>query len=652
MGVEKAVILCTRALEQFETSVKSSDEYLLEFLQQGDHQLTPSEETLVIQIFEACVTFKKAIKTIVNAFYTSGDTSALRSDRHLYNVLFYLAVLGLEDIGFKAFQRLIVSQHTAKMARFLHFLFGNPGAITGWMKDRWMSVYDEETVNNEFIQPMLQHRERMLELVAALDDPSKLSELRDTLRNRPLSRTRPPANATVPQPFNLTRPKPRVVPLPRVVSTAGPPRSKPIPKTTYITPLEEAALERKREANRRKAEKTVTDALTKTFACAPTAEEVRAKQQILAERKVQDELAQIENSIRARPVPNAVRAAVPVRLNAAAILREEKLYRQQLEEEATRLSKLEAGEFNERELMELQEKIRLEEEQQRLVDIERKILEGQLSHEEAIIARQQAMEQRLEVALDVKEESRRLLERAQRLREKEEEMLRQNAAQIQQIREQVAEAVEEALKQKKEQGQQVKAEREMLMKEAAERAAAEMEQKLEIIRQIKALEAVRPDRAVEFNAAETMNHGLLTEMSFAELQQRLDMLRTLRKEEEEAKRAVIFDAKLAKDTMLQEKVEAIQVGRMQLGMERSQKQTQKAQFAQLARPKSTDEKLSGLREKLAARRAERIQRTSQMPTPLSTRAASRAGGKQRSAQPSRTGTATTTATTTHRSIST
>lgn len=69
----------------------------------------------------------------------------------------------------------------------------------------------------------------------------------------------------------------------------------------------------------------------------------------------------------------------------------------------------------------------------RLADIERKVLAGQLSREEAIIAQQQVIEQRSALANNVKEETKQLLTRAKRLREKEEEILRLRAQEIQQV---------------------------------------------------------------------------------------------------------------------------------------------------------------------------------------------------------------------------
>ena len=38
------------------------------------------------------------------------------------------------------------------------------GTISGWMRDRWLSVYDEDTVDEAFVKPMLRVRPDMLEV--------------------------------------------------------------------------------------------------------------------------------------------------------------------------------------------------------------------------------------------------------------------------------------------------------------------------------------------------------------------------------------------------------------------------------------------------------------------------------------------------------
>ncbi len=60
--------------------------------------------------------------------------------------------------------------------------------------------------------------------------------------------------------------------------------------------------------------------------------------------------------------------------------------------------------------------------------------------------------------------------------------------------------------------------------------------------------------------AESMNFGLLSEMSFVELQERLSFLRATQAEEEELKRQEILQGKQLRDEVLQDKLTLIAKG--------------------------------------------------------------------------------------------
>ena len=61
------------------------------------------------------------------------------------------------------------------------------------------------------------------------------------------------------------------------------------------------------------------------------------------------------------------------------------------------------------------------------------MLEGQISREEALIARQAALEQRIESAQTLKQEHQQLLDRARRVQEKRDEERRKKAEEIIQV---------------------------------------------------------------------------------------------------------------------------------------------------------------------------------------------------------------------------
>jgi len=80
----------------------------------------------------------------------------------------------------------------------------------------------------------------------------------------------------------------------------------------------------------------------------------------------------------------------------------------------------------------------------------------------------------------------------------------------------------------------------------------EMAKKKDLIRQIRALERVSVVRPVPFDPSEPPRHGMLDEMSFAELKERLSMLHAKVEREREAKRLDIMEAKnLAQKDLLE-----------------------------------------------------------------------------------------------------
>lgn len=96
--------------------------------------------------------------------------------------------------------------------------------------------------------------------------------------------------------------------------------------------------------------------------------------------------------------------------------------------------------------------------------------------------------------------------------------------------------------------------------QAAAREAKEREKRDEIIRQIRALDATTIDRTVILDHTETAGFGFLGEMSFAELQERLAMLKAREAREEAKRRDQIAHEKREQDVELRRKIDTIAIG--------------------------------------------------------------------------------------------
>merc|ERR1712187_483292 len=84
-----------------------------------------------------------------------------------------------------------------------------------------------------------------------------------------------------------------------------------------------------------------------------------------------------------------------------------------------------------------------------------------------------------------------------------------------------------------------------------------MGRRKDLMRQIRALETVPVERFKGFDRAEQPCQGLMEEMSFAELQERLKLLEAQRSKELEEKKERQLDKKIEKQRELQEKAETL-----------------------------------------------------------------------------------------------
>ena len=95
---------------------------------------------------------------------------------------------------------------------------------------------------------------------------------------------------------------------------------------------------------------------------------------------------------------------MPIRLNAAAIMREGLLVQKKEEEENRKLNELAIGGRNASEYLAWQQDMRRKDLDNKLADIEAKRLDGKLSYEEAILARQSLIEDNRKKVLVIKKE--------------------------------------------------------------------------------------------------------------------------------------------------------------------------------------------------------------------------------------------------------
>merc|ERR1719181_1272231 len=102
-------------------------------------------------------------------------------------------------------------------------------------------------------------------------------------------------------------------------------------------------------------------------------------------------------------------------------------------------------------------------------------------------------------------------------------------------------AEEEVVAARVKHAEDLRKQKEVDLERVAKEQAFEMAKKKDLIRQIRALERVSVVRPVPFDPSEPPRHGVLEEMSYAELKERLSMERAKREREVEVKRHNIIE---------------------------------------------------------------------------------------------------------------
>nr|KAG5686295.1 hypothetical protein BaRGS_033939 [Batillaria attramentaria] len=281
------------------------------------------------------------------------------------------------------------------------------------------------------------------------------------------------------------------------------------------------------------------EASRRQFACANPEPSHKTREVLKNIVSEQDSKLEFERH-RSRPVPAFLNKEIPIKMNTAAILREGQLYQKQEEETLKKIAKLESGTRNSLEFDEWQATMRKKDLDAKLAEVERRRLLGKLSYEEAILARQNLIEEN-----------------------------RQKVAQ---------------------------------MKKEAE---AEMRKKLELIHQIKAAEASPAPRQKMLDLTSTAGAWLLSEMSIAELRERLALMKVAEKEAEEKKRDEILEAKQAKDQQLIDTLECISKHRLEQTRSAALRLEEKKKGKPVSAIPKT-EQLTDLQRQVEAKRQARI----------------------------------------------
>ncbi|NXA45697.1 CFA99 protein, partial [Nothocercus julius] len=551
--------------------------------------LNVTDENFVMETLAGCTEYKSLLDVVVNAFYVRDGKHCLFSERNLYVVICYLATFQLKELGLQHFSRIVKSLDTAKMHKFLRFFF-NTLNLNTWIKDEWSHFYDSLYVKENWIDPLLRWQPKVQQVIEQLTD--KLNNCTTIVKT---------SMVTQPKEFNLTVPRPRAIPIPLPIPALE--KSHPVPPSTYTTPKEKKQLEEIKIKNRQKAEVSVLysySSLSFIQSLCFGIFDLFNPLKFFLYSVLWFSLLTIIYTFPFQQIDN-----IPIKLNAAAILREGALYQRKMEQELKRVENLLRGARDPSEFLEWQKQMRGKDMEEQLAEIECKRLQGKLSHEEAVLAHQNVIQENKKKADLMREEKTELMHQYAEKRLQEQKEMRELVEQVVEGHKNAKQAKLKLQKYKQQIVQEVCEENRELLRQALEEEEEKLRKRYELIQQIRAIESLPSLKNKFVDLTETGGHGLICEMSIVELRERLALLRETQKAAEEERRDQIIQEKQAKEQLLLDKLDQISLFRAELGRAAALKQEEKKRKSQSGERPVKDERILNLQQKIMEKTMER-----------------------------------------------
>ncbi|KAG7376659.1 hypothetical protein PHYPSEUDO_012945 [Phytophthora pseudosyringae] len=552
MKRKELLAACEELIKSFDPAKTTVDAHAAEELRGLS---STSDQRFLQQVLYGSYRYRELLRPMLTLFLDSHSSQVSRTDYTKFLIIGYLAIFRLEELGTTAFAGLALALQPTSMHTFLSYLF-NPEELRGTLQGQWTRVLDAEFVETEIIGKMILFKPDIDKLLSQLHAKA-FGRAASTRTSSPdavdSASSKPP---TVPIAPNITQPKPR-----RVLEPIRIPREvKANPVPASLNRLSLAELQAQQEARKQRTKAQVASKYDSSdefqFATAARGSNLEAiREEVERERD-----AALQFDFKAKPVPHASTSAATaantteVKLNAAAILREDALHQRKKDREAALIRAYESELRDPLEFYRWQANMQQQDEANWRREVETRRLEMVQAQYDAIEAARQAKLENRDVALEMKERARsRAVEREQEENELVEKY-RNLTEEVKRVRDTAPREAEaqvraENARQRDALQEFLAAERERKAQEDAKEQAA----REDLIRQIRALDRVHREHVAVFDPTETAQLGLLQEMSLAELRERLRVRNEEQQRWEESRREAIITDKQEKNAELLEK---------------------------------------------------------------------------------------------------
>lgn len=405
---------CCAIIDGFQSQM-CPEEYIRISIEETD--LHPDEKFFLIEIFSGTLQYTKVLNELLKILYTGSGKNLLHSDRAMLRSLSYLLLFRFEEVLVNPkLQLLLESIEYRKIILLLNLLADEKELKR--LKKRWETIYDTQYVQSLLLQPLHDNRESLKTIRDGLENKS--SSVGAFVRKAP----------TVPVEFQL-RQKKTIIPETQeepVVTV----QTNPVPKTTYETPeyLEKTAVRDREHEKQARVAQLLKSADAHAFDCALTDKSVKTLQRM--EQIQKDESRKLDFGRKhAIGLPDKRKVKNPsIKMTTAALLREEKLYAKREEKSLQELEKLLQGARDDSDFKQWRDKIKEEQLQEQLNKRFENILSGQLSREEAVLAKQKDIDHKKAEADELKKISEKLLRRKEIIDQKEADAMRRRNQEI------------------------------------------------------------------------------------------------------------------------------------------------------------------------------------------------------------------------------
>jgi len=562
-------------------------------------KVTEVEQKFIKQVFYGCVRYKQFLRIFVTGFLYKNPATAQRSDQTLYTVLAYLLIFRLRELGKNELKNFVMTASPPAMLAFLQFAASKKD-LEDWVKMEWCKIYDIEYIEKDIIgtiQELLPENDELIN-----DMSLKATGLRISKDDSNQKVTQ--KKITIPDPFDLTVPKPRIVPLPveidRTIS------AEPVNPIVYKNSLEQIE---KKNAERRAAVESATVAkydakLEFEFATEDRAADVDKLRARYEAEKYNECTFKPDLP---KPFKQASQAA-EVAFNTAAILREDALLLKKQEKEFAILKEYESDLHDCSAFYEWQFEMKKKDQMEELARIEQRKVEMKMAREDAIEAKEALLSKNKHQAAIQKEKAKLALdilagEEVQDLQTK-----RMLVEDVRDERDNPRLAEMEITKARQAHAEEIRKQKDVDLARVKKEKAYEMAKKKDLIRQIRALERVSIVRPVAFDPSEPPRHGVLEEMSYAELQERLSMEKARRERLVEVKRQEIIEEKNLKQRDLHGKADQcarIRVMAKEESEVRREKMLREKEEVERGRQAVREKSVLAAQEKISTKKRER-----------------------------------------------